>query len=167
MKIRTKINLSIAVTFVFLATIVSLIIGYFSVNLLDKHLKEKISITNVSHALHVSTYLDGQKELVGSMSASQVMRDFLALSPGSADYRNQQQRVLTRLSQSLSASPAISEFYLMDKRGMVVVANDEDEVGQDKSQLPIFINGQKAPFISEIYFATDTNEYTYEISVVS
>jgi PAS domain S-box-containing protein len=164
MKIRTKINLSIIISFVVLTMVIVLTIGYFSINLIDSQLKEKIGIINIGYALRINTYLSSQKELVNSLAASQVMRDFLVLPVNSADYQSQQQQVLTRLARSLLASPEISEFYLMDKRGIVVAANDEEETGQDKSEMPIFINGQKVPFISGIYFATDTNEYTYEIS---
>ncbi len=164
MKIRNQINLSILAAFVPLAIIMVFIVSFFGIRLFSAELKNRLNILSIDHAENIRVYLNGQKQIVSNLAASQVMRDFLYLSIDSDDYQNQKSRTESRLIRTLAANSDIYEFSLLDKKGVVAASTDKTQVGQDKSDNLCYTQGQKKIYIRDIHFSEVILDYSYEIS---
>ena len=101
----------------------------------------------------VAQYLKGAVRATGVYSHARTMIDSLKkINERSPDAQQATSDINSYIEERLKISPLVQEFIVMDKRGKVVAATNEKEMGLDKSQDPYFTGAlEKDFFIKDIY----------------
>lgn len=164
MKIRTKINLVLIIGFLIIILALGGVIGFVSSSQLRKLGEESISEINNAKAHEIITFLNGEKEVILSLSASTVFRDFLKLSEGSSQYNTEKIRTEQRLVRSIGSVTQIQELFILDKNGKIVASSSLSNYGDDKSEDLYFVEGKKGAYIKPFYFSETTKTNVYAVS---
>lgn len=164
MKIRTKINLILIIGFAIIILALGGIIGFVSSRQLRALNENFISKINNAKAEQIKMFLKGEQEVVLSLSASTVFRDFLKIPENSAQYNIEKSRTEQRLKRSIASVQQIQELFILDKNGKIVASTITANDGQDKSQDPYFVNGKNGIYFKSFYFSDITKTNAYAVS---
>ena len=158
--IRPRIVLTISILFAIILAIISFVVNFRANNLFVKDQKENLLSLTEERATHIQTLLNNQKELVLNLAASQVFRDFLSTPTVITNYNSAKDL----LDRTITANQNISEFFLLDTSGKVVLTTDGTPLGADKSQDEYFLNAKKDAYIKGPYNSETIGEVNYTIS---
>jgi len=163
-----KISSKIILIFSGLFIIVIIIEGFIISSLAGRYFKnisyEQIKNINSVKNEQIRTFLRSEKEVVSILAASTVFRDFLSLSSRSDNYLSEKERTFQRLNRSINLVEQITEIFILDNNGKIVVSTDEIKEGQDKSGDSYFLEGQKGLFIKSPYYSESVNANIYTVS---
>ena len=165
MKIANKISLSfLAITLIF-AIVVGTIYYLTAKDSLQKAIHNNLTAVLASRSDHIEIYLKMLEVSVGQLSRSLTLEDFLKISDKEGPERNDAfLAAMKGLARTNEANPAIAEFLLMDKRGLVVASSNKSSVGHDESTDPIFLIGQKEIYVKDVYFSEAYEEPLMAVS---
>jgi PAS domain S-box-containing protein len=164
MKIRTKVNLVMLVGFLSMALTMAVSVNYLGGRQLSQQGENFIGKLNDAKAHEIRTFLKSEQEVILSLSASSVFRDFLKTPESSVLYQAEKAISKTRLNRSIGSVTQIEELFLLDNKGKVVASTKPENDGKDKSQDAYFIYGQKDVFIKSLYFSSTTKTNAYAVS---
>jgi len=134
-------------------------------NNLQKSIYTNLSGVLSSRCDHIETYLKMLVVYVEQLSKSGILEDSLKISDKESPERNEAFKLaMKRLGRIEEANPAIAEFLLMDKKGLVVAASNESSIGLDKSVDSIFLGAQKGVFIKDLYYSEERKESLMAVS---
>jgi len=163
-----KIGSKIILIFSGLFIIVLIVEGFIINGLVGRYLKnnyyEQIKSINISKNEQIRTFLRSEKEVVSILAASTIFRDFLSLSLQSDNYLFERERTFQRLNRSIGSVQQITELFILDKNGKIVISTDKTKEGQDKSGDLYFLEGQKDIFIKSPYYSEFVKGNTYTVS---
>lgn len=164
MKIRTKFNLILIIGFSVIILALGGVIGVVSSYQLKNLSEKSISKITEAKAEQIKMFLKGEQEVVLSLSASTVFRDFLNLQENSSQYKTEKIRTEQRLTRSIASVTQIQELFILDKNGKIVASTIPSSDGTDRSQDPYFINGKTGVYIKSFYFSDVTKTNAYAVS---
>jgi len=165
MKIANKISLSFFAVVVILTIISGTVFYVTAKNSLRKSIHNNLTAVLASRADHIETYLKMLKISVGQLSKSIVLEDFLKISDKESPQHNSAfLAAMKRLTRTKEANPAIAEFLLMDKTGLVAASSDKGNIGLDESADSIFIGAKKEIFIKDVYYSENYKEPLMAVS---
>lgn len=163
-KIAPRIIISFSSLFIIAMFLAGLIIISLSQQTFEKNYYSQISNINGTKFEQINTFLNSEKEIVLILAASTVFRDFLNLLPTTNNYLIEKERTVQRLNRSLQSVKQITEIFIIDKEGKIIVSTDKTQEGQDKSKDFYFLEGQKKVFIKSPYFSENLKKNTYTVS---
>ena len=164
MKIRTKIIITfVSIFIVVIAAIVSITL-YNSDSYLTQQIRNNLTIASQLKADQITTYVTAQKQIVQLLAASQVFRDFLKDSSGSATFTFNKEQSQQRLNRSLPINKNYNEIFIVGKNGSVAISTDPAQVGQDKTTDDYFTEGEKGTYVKSIYVSPVTHKVSYALS---
>lgn len=154
MKIANKIGLGFFILTFILTTIG---VGTFYIvarkdlqNAIYNHLTTAV----VSRTKHIETLLELKEESTAVLAQSVAFRILLTAGEKDADYAFKFNQALTRIKATQhELAKHIYEIFLLDRRGKVIISNDEDKIGVDWSNDACFLDGSKATYIEDAYYS--------------
>jgi PAS domain S-box-containing protein len=164
MKIRTKVNLSFLGAFILVSSLVGLIVGIYTANLVRDNTYSYLRSSNRAQAEHVRTFIQDQQKTAVILAAASVYLDFLREPMNSKQYPIIKDKITKRLARTIEADPQIYETLIIGADGKVRASSEPSAEGDDESQDDYFIEGQKGVFIKDAYFLQRNNKLTYAIS---
>ena len=154
MKIANKISLSFLITALILTIIAGTVFYLIAKDSLQKAIYNNLATACCFRSDNIKTYLKMLEASVGQLSKSLTLMDFLKISDKESPERNEAfEAAMKRLARTKEANPAIAEFLLMNKKGLVVAASDKSSIGLNESMDSIFLLGQKETFIKDVYYS--------------
>ena len=154
MKIANKISLSFLAVVLILTIIAGTIFYLIAKENLEKYIYNDLASVLASRVVHIETYLNMLETSVGELSKSVILNNLLKISDKEDPRQNDVfETVMKGLARTKAANPAIAEFLLMDKRGVVVAASSEKSIGSDKSTGSIFLGARKRAFVKDVYYS--------------
>ena len=165
MKIANKISLSFLAVALILASIAASIFYSIAKDSLRKSIYNNLATTCCFRSDHIKTYLKMLEISVGQLSKSVVLENFLLIN-GKGDPRQADvfAQAMMRLKRTKEVNPAISEFLLLDKTGIVAVSSNESSIGLDYSTDAFFLGGQKKTYVKDVYYAESHKDYLMAVS---
>ncbi|MCD4752914.1 MAG: GAF domain-containing protein [Anaerolineaceae bacterium] len=159
MKIRKKIAF-------FQSILVSLVIASLFVSILSARATSKTQVENHllasahSRANHVNTLLNDYQQTVQLLAVGVPVVN--VLDP-QIDYSSRIADINRRINSSIEAFPGISRIRILDENGIVIASSHED-VGFDRSEKDIFLQGKEGIYVGEIHISEYTGDLVLSIS---
>ncbi|MCK5213758.1 MAG: PAS domain S-box protein [Candidatus Omnitrophica bacterium] len=156
MKIANKIGLFFLITAsILMFTVISVI--YVETK---KSLRDAISVHLVtaiqSRTRRLETFLKEQKNGISQLSQSFVLRSLLSVDKQGVVYKEMYNNAIKKLQGTKKISEAVSEIFVLDAYGKIIVSSDERKTGLDRSTDAYFLGGKSGPYIKDVYFSQTT-----------
>ncbi|MCX5667005.1 MAG: cache domain-containing protein [Candidatus Omnitrophica bacterium] len=154
MEITSKVSLSFLAVVLILTITAVAILHLTAKEDLEKSIYNNLASVLASRVVHIETYLNMLETSVGELSKSAILNNLLKISDKEGPQQNDLfEAVMKMLAGTKAANPAIAEFLLMDKKGVVVAASSEKSIGSDKSTGSIFLGARKRAFVKDVYYS--------------
>lgn len=164
MKIKNKINLTFFLLFTAVTIFSVTIMGIMSSRVFKNQIYQSIKLINNSKANAVRIFLNSEKEVVGMLAASTLIRDFLEQEPASSQYLNEKDRVAQRLDRSIKEVPQIYELFILNRQGEIISSTDKTNEGLIRINDDYFTKAQDEIFIKDLYNSETTKHLSYTVS---
>jgi PAS domain S-box-containing protein len=164
MKIKTRILATFLTSYIFVAIVTMIILGFASAYAMISSARRLVSTVSSTKAETVNIYLKSQKEVAIMLGASTVFRDFLKESSTSANFSTQKQRTIDRLKRTIVADPNINEIFIIDKNGKIAASTNQSHEGISRLNDDYFIQGKNKTFIRDVYFSDITKNIAWGLS---
>jgi len=160
MKIRTKFLL-----FMMLFVISIFIIIYFGSSRISKdRITEDINnhiITAVKFKAHnIETLLKNYKETTELLAVGVPVVQYF---DADKDHKTREKNLKTRIDNSIKTHDPITRIRVLDAKGIVVASSHED-IGMDRSDSRIFLEGKKGTYIRDLNLSEFAGEYFISIA---
>jgi len=167
MKIRIGTRLMLSATLGVLG--VTFVVSFAAYHIARRGLEDQTTSHLVSvaqsRAAHVQTFLHEHKEIVRLAATSRVMTaDLRKLEEGGATRAAAAEGLNRRLESLLDPADDIYDWFLLDRRGVVVASTTPENIGQDKSTDAYFVGARKDAFIKDAYVSATTGRQTHAVS---
>lgn len=164
MKIQKK-ALIIILSLVVLVGVSSILISrYIAGNIIKQQTTNNLVNTTQSRVEHIKTFLNLEKEAVKQLSQSVVIEQLLLSKIEEEDYIQKLDKVLTRLKHTAQMGEYTYDVLILDVKGTIIASSDEEEIGEDKSNDPYFLEGKKRVFIKDVYISSKKQRITIAFS---
>ena len=167
MKMRIGTRLMLGALFGVLAVVfvVSLAAYHIARRGLEGQITAHLVSVAQSRAAHVQTFLHEHKEIARLAATSRVMRaDLRKLEEGGATRAAAVESLNRQLASLLDPADHIYDFFLLDRRGVVVASTSPENIGQDNSGNAYFVGARKGAFIKDAYLSATTGRQTHAVS---
>ena len=154
MKIANKISFSFFIVAVILIVSAAGIVYHIEKENLKTAIFNHLATTVRSKTHHIETLLESSKEAARQLSKSVVIERFLLTSKENGDYGQRLNDANRRLKDTSEVLKYFYNLLVLDKDGIVVVSNEEANVGRNKSMDSYFLNVQKNTFIKDAYISS-------------
>lgn len=165
MKIRNKINFSYLLAYVFVFSLVGLVVGIYTTNLMKKNIYSYLHSSSRARAEHIRTFIADQEKTGVILAAASVYRDLLKEPVISSQYSVIKAKIDKRLIRTMQSDPLIYETFILDVNGKVIASSDKSFEGQDRSNDTYFTEAKDKVFFKDVYFSTTINKFIYAIAV--
>ena len=163
-----KLNRKIIIMFAIVAIALTGISIYTSYNhskvIVEETVMHYIETTADSRTNHVVTLLQAEKESVGQMAESIVIKRLLQAKTGESDFDQKLADVSERLENTVKVGEYVESILVLDKNGMIIASSNKEDIGTDKSGDPHFFEAKKEIFIKDAYFSSDRNSSGMDFS---
>ena len=164
MKIRTKINIGFLATFVLISSLIGLVVGIYTTNLVKNNIYSYLNLSSRSRAEHIRTFLQGQKDSTKILAGTLSVEEYLTQKNTNAEYLNGAELLAECFEKIIENNPSIYEIFMLNADGEIVVTTDRSHLGEDKSNDTYFIGGKNDTYIKDIYYSELTGKINYTIS---
>ncbi|MCX6723501.1 MAG: hypothetical protein NT094_05600 [Candidatus Staskawiczbacteria bacterium] len=155
MKIGTKITFSFLLIVGLIVGIISVIISIQILSAMESQAYDNIKNINSIKAAHIETFLNSEKEIISSLAASSVFRQFLKTPVSSPDYNNQKEISTQKLFRSVGGVAQIKDITIVGADGKMLISTDPERFNGDYSKDPCFIAGSKDIYIEDPEVGTE------------
>ncbi|MEA1907618.1 MAG: response regulator [Euryarchaeota archaeon] len=160
MKIQIKLVIILIAFILVTGTVATLVSRSISEEITQEQVFIHLEATAQSRADHVETVLNGYKETTETLAAGNAFRDAVDDSKEHTWRIGQSNR---RIKSVIQAHDEISMIEVLDANG-IVIASNRDDVGLDKSNKDIFLNGQDGVYIKDLHTSLCTGNAVISIT---
>ena len=164
MKIATKISLSFLVAAFILTTTMLSVVYVETRKSLQNAIFAHLATTVHSRAQHIETFLKTQRNRMIQLSQSIVLRNCLFTDKQSSPYSKSCNNAIKRLQRTEKVFKAVSEIFVLDTNGKIVLSSDKKNIGLDRSTEAYFLGGKSGYFLEDVYLSRITGKKSFAIS---
>lgn len=145
MKLQTKIVFSVlSVLIISLAFIGTLVFSNSKADL-EKQINNQLLSVSKINAEKVNTFIDGQRNKVELIATQSELSD-------------------EELKEMVLLDDSFYDLFVIDSTGKVIASSNPARIGLDRSNRSYFFNARNQTFVSSVYFALVTQEYSVSVS---
>ncbi len=160
MKIRTKF-----VLFLMIFVFVFFVLMYFlslqiSKSRIMESMNNHINTAIKFKAHNIEILLTNYKEIVESLAIGVPVTQYFN---DSIEYKTKEKNIKTRISNTIKIHDSITRIRILNAEGIVIASSHED-VGMDRFDSRLFLEGKKGIYAGDIHFSKYTDEYVLSIA---
>ncbi len=164
MKIQRKFQI-IVLSLLMAASITCILISRnISTNIIKQQSTNNLINITQSRIKNIETFLDLEKEAIKQLSGSVVIEELLLSKKEEEDYLLKFDKVMRRLKDTAQIGKYTYDVFVLDPKGTIIAASDEEDIGKDKSNDPYFLGGKERIFIKDAYISSHKQRKTLAFS---
>jgi len=164
MKIRTKIYVSFLTIFVLVASLIGLVTGMYTTNIVRNKIYTYLHLGNQTKAEHIRTFLRDQKNSTKILAGTLSVEQYLMRKNTDTEYLSDRDLLAECFGKIIENNPNIYEIFVLNTDGKIVVTTDKMQLGLDKSSDAYFIGGKNDTYIKNLYYSESIGKINYTIS---
>ena len=161
MKIRTRFNLLIMIFVIIVFAIMYFASVRISRNRIIEDIGNHIATAIKFKARSIDELLKTYIEFTELVSTG---FPFVKYFSAGFDKEINEGRIKTRINSIINKRGSVSRIRILDINGIVVISS-HDDVGIDRADRKIFLEGKKRTYVSDIHFSEFTGKYVISIAV--
>ncbi|MCK5450891.1 MAG: PAS domain S-box protein, partial [Candidatus Omnitrophica bacterium] len=151
MKIANKISFSFFITALLLIGVAVFAVYGVTRKTVESVMYAHLTSIAQSRCFHIETFLKMKKNTITQLSESVVIKHFLLKDKDDEDYDKGFNDVVQRLKDTREGVEYVHNILVLDKNGIIVVSDEESDIGSDLSADTFFSNAKEGVFIKDVY----------------
>ncbi len=157
MKIRIRILVILFLTILIAGGAALVVSRTVSKSIVEQQIYRHLEAVAQSRAKSVEAFLELEKETIGQLSGSTVIRQLLLANAGDEDYARRFNDAQERLRRTARIGRYTYAVFVLNKEGIVVASSQKIEIGKDKNRDAYFLAGKQAVHIKDAYLSSYEN----------
>ncbi|MCD4692643.1 MAG: PDC sensor domain-containing protein, partial [Calditrichales bacterium] len=160
MKIQTKFLFFALLIVIIMAALTFITIRFVSINIVKDQIENHLKTIAQSRAHHIESTIDDYKELAEMMSTGNSFED---IADKTKDHTQGLEQISRRIKSIIQSHKEISRIRVLDNKG-IIIASSHTDVGLDKRNDDIFLNGKNGVYFGEVHISKYTGDKVLSIA---
>jgi signal transduction histidine kinase/CheY-like chemotaxis protein/HAMP domain-containing protein len=143
-----------------MAALTFITVRFVSINIVKDQIENHLKTIAQSRGHHIETTIDEYKSLVVMISTENV---FVDMADKNKDHTQSRKQISRRIKSIIHSHKEISRIIVLDKKGMII-ASSQTDVGMDKSNDNLFLNGKEGVYFGQIHISKYTGDKVLSIA---
>jgi signal transduction histidine kinase/ActR/RegA family two-component response regulator len=160
MKIQNKFLFFTLLIVIIMAALTFIIIRFVSINIVKDQIENHLRAIVQSTAHHIETTIDEYKGLTVMISTGNAFKD---IADKNKDHTQSLKQISRRIKSVIQSHKEISRIRVLDNKG-IIIASSHIDVGLDKRNDDIFLNGKNGVYFGEVHISKYTGDKVLSIA---